>query len=165
MEIESSEGVYFVPAFVGLGAPHWDSGVRGALLGLSRGTTHRHLARAALEAMAFQTRDVIEAMQNDTGIALQKLRVDGGASQNDFLMQFQADILNVPVERPKVAETTALGVAYLAGLATGYWNGQDEIAGNWAVDRRFEGELPDELREAKYEGWKKAVAATRGFRA
>ncbi len=163
-EIESSEGVYFVPAFVGLGAPYWDSDVRGAILGVSRGTTDRHLARAALEAMAYQTRDVLEAMQSDTGISMQKLRVDGGASENNFLMQFQADILDVPVERPHVAETTALGVAYLAGLAVGYWQDQQEIAGNWSVARRFDVAMTAEERERHYHGWQEAIKAVRTFR-
>ncbi len=164
LEIDSCDGVYFVPAFVGLGAPYWDSDVRGAILGVSRGTTDRHLARAALEAMAYQTRDVLEAMQNDTGISMQKLRVDGGASENNFLMQFQADILDVPVERPRVAETTALGVAYLAGLAVGYWKDQQEIAGNWAVARRFDAVMPAQQREQHYHGWQEAIKAVRTFR-
>ncbi|MDI3262071.1 MAG: glycerol kinase GlpK [Fulvimonas sp.] len=157
-------GVYLVPAFVGLGAPYWRSDVRGAVFGLTRGTTKEHFIRAALESMAYQTRDVLSAMQADAGIELKELRADGGAIANDFLAQFQSDILGVPVLRPKVGETTALGAAYLAGLATGFWRDREEIARQWAVDRRFEPQMPAEQREALYRGWQRAVEATMAFR-
>ncbi|HEU4670490.1 MAG TPA: FGGY-family carbohydrate kinase, partial [Dyella sp.] len=159
-----NDGVYIVPAFVGLGAPYWRSDVRGAVFGLSRGTSKEHFIRAALESMAYQTRDVLAAMQMDAGIDLKELRADGGAIANDFLAQFQSDILGVPVLRPEVAETTALGAAYLAGLATGFWGSREEIASQWAIDRRFEPEMAEERRTALYEGWQRAVEATMGFR-
>ncbi|AND71247.1 glycerol kinase [Dyella thiooxydans] len=159
-----SDGVYFVPAFVGLGAPYWRSDVRGAVFGLSRGTSKEHFVRAALESMAYQTRDVLDAMQADAGITLRELRADGGAIANDFLAQFQADILGVPLLRPEVTETTALGAAYLAGLATGFWSSREEIARQWAVQRRFAPSMPSERREALYAGWSMAVQATLGFR-
>ncbi|MGA0588605.1 glycerol kinase GlpK [Dyella sp. KRB-257] len=159
-----NDGVYIVPAFVGLGAPYWRSDVRGAVFGLSRGTTKEHFIRAALESMAYQTRDVLEAMQVDADIDLKELRADGGAIANDFLAQFQSDILGVPVLRPQVAETTALGAAYLAGLATDFWGSREEIAKQWAVDRRFTASMPKERREALYAGWTMAVQATLGFR-
>ncbi|MBI3764181.1 MAG: glycerol kinase GlpK, partial [Chloroflexi bacterium] len=136
--VADNGGVYFVPAFVGLGAPYWDPYARGTIVGLTRGATAAHVARAALESIAYQTRDVLEAMERDAGLKLQTLRVDGGAAVNDLLMQFQADILGVPVQRPKVSETTALGAAYLAGLAVGFLKSQDEIAGQWALDREYE---------------------------
>jgi glycerol kinase len=159
-----NDGVYIVPAFVGLGAPYWRSDVRGAVFGLSRGTTKEHFIRAALESMAYQTRDVLAAMQVDAGIDLKELRADGGAIANEFLAQFQSDILGVPVLRPEVAETTALGAAYLAGLATGFWGSREEIARQWAVDRRFEPAMADDRRASLYEGWQRAVEATMGFR-
>jgi glycerol kinase len=159
-----NDGVYIVPAFVGLGAPYWRSDVRGAVFGLSRGTTKEHFIRAALESMAYQTRDVLSAMQADAGIELKELRADGGAIANNFLAQFQSDMLGVPVLRPEVAETTALGAAYLAGLATGFWSSREEIASQWAIDRRFEPAMPEERREALYAGWKQAVEATMGYR-
>jgi len=159
-----NDGVYLVPAFVGLGAPYWRSDVRGAMFGLTRGTQKEHVVRAALESMAYQTRDVLAAMQADAGIELKELRADGGAIANDFLAQFQADILGVPVVRPEVAETTALGAAYLAGLATGFWSSREEIARQWAVERRFMPSMPGERREALYAGWSMAVQATLGFR-
>ncbi|WP_394687467.1 glycerol kinase GlpK [uncultured Xanthomonas sp.] len=159
-----NDGVYFVPAFVGLGAPYWRSDIRGAVFGLTRGTTKEHFIRAAIESMAYQTRDVLTAMQVDSGIELKELRADGGAIANDFMAQFQSDILDVPVLRPEVAETTALGAAYLAGLATGFWKNRAEIAQQWAVDRRFEPDMPAERREALYAGWQQAVEATMGFR-
>ena len=159
-----TDGVYFVPAFVGLGAPYWRSDVRGAIFGLSRGTTKEQFIRAALESMAFQTRDVLEAMEADAGIKVKELRADGGAIANDFMAQFQSDILALDVLRPKVQETTALGAAYLAGLATGFWKSRDEIANQWAVDRRFEPQMADDRRQALYAGWKQAVEATLGFR-
>jgi glycerol kinase len=163
--VDDTGGVYVVPAFVGLGAPYWRSDVRGAVFGLTRGTGRDHLVRAALESMAYQTRDVLAAMQADAGIALTELRADGGAIVNDFLAQFQSDLLGVPLLRPQVAETTALGAAYLAGLATGFWSSRGEIAQQWAVDRRFEPTMAREKREALYTGWQLAVQATLGFRA
>jgi glycerol kinase len=161
--VPDNGGVYFVPAFAGLGAPHWDAYARGAVFGLTRGATGAHLARAALESIAYQSAEVLDAMQKDGGITLTELRVDGGATANALLMQFQADLLGVPVVRPKIMETTALGAAYLAGLATGYWKGTDELRANWQVDRRFEPGLSraraDELRA----GWEKAVSRARGW--
>lgn len=162
--VPSTDGVYMVPAFVGLGTPYWDSDVRGAVFGLTRGTTKEHFVRATLESLAYQTKDVLSAMEADSGIALKTLRADGGAVKNNFLMQFQSDILNVPVQRPIVNETTALGAAYLAGLAVGYWDNQEEIAKQWAVDKTFEPKMSDEERNKLYEGWKKAVHATMAFK-
>lgn len=162
--VSSTDGVYMVPAFVGLGTPYWDSDVRGAVFGLTRGTSKEHFIRATLESLAYQTRDVLSAMEQDSGIALKTLRVDGGAVQNNFLMQFQSDILNVPVERPIVSETTALGAAYLAGLAVGYWESQEEIAKQWVIDKKFEPGMSDLEREKLYEGWKKAVHAAMAFK-
>lgn len=159
--ISSNEGVYFVPAFVGLGAPYWDQDARGAIVGLTRGATRAHLARAALEAMAYQTRDVVECMQKDSGIKAKELRVDGGATQNDFLCQFQADLLGIPVVRPVVTETTALGAAYLAGLAIGFWKSEKEIAGQWQVAKRFEPQMKKSDRERLYSGWLEAVSRVR----
>ena len=158
-----SAGVYFVPAFVGLGAPHWDPYARGTILGLTRGTTAAHLARAALESMAYQTRDVLDAMQKDSGIRLTELKVDGGASANHLLMQFQADVLGVGVRRPGVAETTALGAAYLAGLAVGYWRDLDDIAGNWALDRAYQPAMPPQQRDALYAQWQEAVRRSKNW--
>ena len=163
-QLSSSEGVYLVPAFVGLGAPYWDSEVRGAFFGLTRGTRREHFVRAALESMAYQTRDVLSAMQDDSGLELKALRVDGGAAANNFLMQFQADILGVPVQRPEVHETTALGAAYLAGLAVGFWQDQQQISENWAMNRRFVPQMPETEREALYAGWRRAIEAARAFR-
>ncbi|MDF9297979.1 glycerol kinase GlpK [Geobacillus stearothermophilus] len=163
-KVESTDGVYVVPAFVGLGTPYWDSEVRGAVFGLTRGTTKEHFIRATLESLAYQTKDVLAAMEADSGISLTTLRVDGGAVKNNFLMQFQSDLLAVPVERPVVNETTALGAAYLAGLAVGYWNSRDDIAAQWQLDRRFEPKMDDDKRTALYEGWKKAVQAARSFK-
>jgi len=162
--VSSTEGVYVVPAFVGLGTPYWDSEARGAVFGLTRGTTKEHLIRATLESLAYQTKDVLRAMELDSEIQLKTLRVDGGVVKNNFLMQFQSDILNVPVERPNVNETTALGAAYLAGIAVGFWEGKEEIARHWNLERRFNPNMEDEAREQLYEGWKKAVAATQMFK-
>lgn len=162
--VDSTDGVYLVPAFVGLGAPYWDMEARGAIFGLTRGTTQDHLIRAALESLAYQTRDVLEAMEADSGITLQKLAVDGGAVANNFLMQFQADILGTEVERPRVNETTALGAAYLAGLAVGYWNSKEDIVANKVVERTFTPEMAEEQRAGLYNGWKKAVEATMGYK-
>lgn len=155
--VEDSGGVYLVPAFVGLGAPYWDPFARGAILGITRGTQVGHIARAAVESMAFQTRDLLEAMQRDAGVPLTALKVDGGASVNNGLMQFQADLLGVPVERPTIAETTALGAAYLAGLAVGYWGSTSEVRANWALDRAFKPGMEAERRDRLYRGWQKAV--------
>jgi glycerol kinase len=140
-----------------LGAPYWDSHARGTIVGLTRGSTAGHIARATLESMAYQTRDVLEAMTADSKITLKTLRVDGGAVANNLLMQFQADILGVSVQRPKVAETTALGAAYLAGLAVGFWQDQQEVAAYWALDRTFEPQMSDDQREKLYADWKRAV--------
>ncbi|SDN60404.1 glycerol kinase [Fictibacillus solisalsi] len=161
--VTSSDGVYVVPAFVGLGTPYWDSKTRGAVFGLTRGTQKEHFVRATLESLAYQTRDVLTAMEADSNIELKKLRVDGGAVMNNFLMQFQSDILGVPVERPEINETTALGAAYLAGLATGFWKGREEIANKWKVERDFDVEMEEKEREDLYKGWKKAVEAARVF--
>lgn len=157
LRVPDSGGVYFVPAFVGLGAPYWDPGARGTIVGVTRGTERAHIARAALESIAFQTRDVLDAMQRDAGIALEHLKVDGGASSNDLLMQFQADMLGVAVRRPVVSETTALGAAYLAGLAVGYWQSQAEIVNNWSLDREFIPQMPPGERDQRYATWCKAV--------
>ncbi len=155
--VPDTGGVYLVPAFSGLGAPHWDPYARGSLFGLTRGSTAAHIARAALESIAYQSMDVLTAMEADAGLRLTQLRVDGGASMNNLLMQFQADILGVPLVRPKIAETTALGVAYLAGLAVGYWKDPGEIASQWQIDRVFEPDLSSERREELKAGWAKAV--------
>ncbi len=159
MKVPSSEGVYVVPAFAGLGAPYWDMYARGAIFGLTRGTRKAHLIRATLESLAYQTKDVLEAMQKDAGIQLKGLRVDGGASANNLLMQFQADILDVSVERPKIIETTALGAAYLAGLAVGVWSPSD-LQAKWQLDEAFEPQMPDNERQKLYGGWQKAVSRT-----
>lgn len=156
-EVADTGGVYVVPAFAGLGAPYWDQYARGAIVGLTRGSNRAHIVRATLEGIAYQARDVVQAMQDDSGIELTTLRVDGGATANDFLMQFQADILGVPVQRPAVTETTALGSAYLAGLATGFWSTPEEIATQWTVDATFEPNMSDDQRESLYAGWKRAV--------
>ncbi|MFE8702006.1 glycerol kinase GlpK [Cytobacillus sp. FJAT-54145] len=163
-KVESTEGVYVVPAFVGLGTPYWDSEVRGAVFGLTRGTSKEHFIRATLESLAYQTKDVLSAMESDSGIKLKTLRVDGGAVKNNFLMEFQADLLDVPVERPTVNETTALGAAYLAGLAVNFWNGQEEISSQWAIDDTFKPKMENGRREELYSGWKKAVKATMAFK-
>jgi glycerol kinase len=156
-KVPDSGGVYLVPAFVGLGAPHWDAYARGAILGITRGTTAAHIARAAIESMAYQTRDVLSAMEKDAGVSLKELKVDGGASVNDQLMQFQADVLGVTVRRPVVSETTALGAAYLAGLAVGFWKDTDDVAKNWALGREFRPAVDQAQRDRWYRGWKRAV--------
>ena len=163
--VPDSNGVYVVPAFVGLGAPHWDPHARGGIFGLTRGTNRAHLVRATLESIAYQTRDVVEAMQVEAGITLSELRVDGGAAANDFLLQFQADILGCEVVRPAVLETTALGAAYLAGLATGFWKDRSDVAGNWREDRRFTPRMEATLREELYSGWRRAVERTKNWSA
>jgi glycerol kinase len=161
--VDDTGGVYFVPAFVGLGAPYWDAYARGTIVGLTRGTDRRHIARAVLEALCYQSRDVLEAMAADAGIGLAALRADGGAAANDLLMQLQADLLGVPVQRPAVTETTALGAAYLAGLAVGYWSGLEEIAAQWRIDAEFEPAMAAERRDALYAGWQRAVERARGW--
>ena len=161
--VPDTDGVYFVPAFVGLGAPHWDMYARGTILGLTRGTTRAHLVRAALEAIAYQSREVLGAALADAGLTLAELRVDGGATANNLLMQFQADILATPVVRPVVRETTALGAAYLAGLAVGYWASREEIAQNWTADRRFLPQMEPTRREELFAGWRRAVARAAGW--
>ncbi len=162
--VTSSDGVYVVPAFVGLGTPYWDSDVRGAVFGLTRGTEKEHFIRATLESLAYQTRDVLSAMEADSNIPLHTLRVDGGAVKNNFLMQFQSDILNVPVDRPVVNETTALGAAYLAGLAVGYWGSLEDISNYWNLDNKFEPVMSEQEREDLYAGWGKAVKAAQAFK-
>ncbi|MDP0488588.1 MAG: glycerol kinase GlpK [Fusobacterium sp. JB021] len=156
-KVKDSAGVYVVPAFVGLGAPYWDMYARGAIVGLTRGANKNHIIRATLESIAYQTRDVLEAMQEDSGIELNGLRVDGGAAANNFLMEFQSDILGKTVRRPTVLETTALGAAYLAGLAVGVWETKEEIRENWVLDKEFSPVMDKDLRGKKYNGWKKAV--------
>ena len=162
-QVADTDDLYLVPAFAGLGTPDWDGYARGAMVGITRGTTRAHVARAALESIALQSADVFAAMAADSGIALRELRVDGGASRNDLLMQMQADFLGVPVVRPRVTETTALGAAYLAGLATGFWSGADELAAQWAMDRRFEPAMGDAARTAKRARWRQAVERAKGW--
>ena len=157
-KVKDTNGCYVVPAFTGLGAPYWDQYARGTIVGLTRGVNKYHVIRATLESMAFQVNDVLEAMKADSGINLTSLKVDGGASANNLLMQMQADISNAPVNRPVCVETTAMGAAYLAGLAVGYWESMDDIKRNWAIDRVFEPEIADDMREKKRKMWKKAVA-------
>ena len=161
--VEDSNGVYIVPAFTGLGAPHWDAYARGTVFGLTRGTKKEHFIRAALESMAYQTTDVLQAMSEDLGAPLSVLKVDGGASANNFLLQFQADILGALVERPVVIETTALGAAYLAGLAVGYYESRDKIKENWAVGGEFDPKMDAKKREALVEGWRDAVRRSGGW--
>jgi glycerol kinase len=164
-QVDDTGDVYLVPAFAGLGTPHWDGFARAALVGMTRGTSGAHIARAALESIALQSADVFGAMAQDSGIALRELRVDGGASRNNLLMQMQADFLGVPVVRPQVTETTALGAAYLSGLATGFWAGVDELTAQWARDRQFEPTLSDAARRAKLARWHQAVQRARGWAA
>ncbi len=161
--VADNGGVYLVPAFAGLGAPHWDPYARGTIVGLTRGTTAGHIARAALESVAYQVADLLDAMRADSGIALTELRVDGGAAANNMLMQFQADLLGVPVVRPQVTETTALGAAYLAGLATGYWPSLDAISGQWRVERRFEPAMPPSAAQALRSRWAAALQRSKGW--
>ncbi len=155
--VDDNGGVYFVPAFTGLGAPHWDQYARGIIAGLTRGVNAGHIARAALESIAFQVNDVIDAMKDDAGIEISELKVDGGAAINDLLMQFQADLIGIPVIRPESIETTALGAAYLAGLAVNFWESVDEIMGQWAIDRKFEKKIDDQEKDVLISGWEKAV--------
>jgi glycerol kinase len=161
--VSGNGGVYLVPAFAGLGAPHWDPYARGTIVGITRGTTSGHIARAALESIAYQVADLLDAMAADAGIALTELRVDGGAATNNTLMQFQADLLGVPVVRPAVTETTALGAAYLAGLAVGFWSSLEAITGQWKVDRRFEPEMPRAAAGALRERWSAALGRSKGW--
>lgn len=163
MSVPDANGVYVVPAFVGLGAPYWDMYARGTIVGLTRGANRKHIVRATLEAIAYQTRDVLQAMEEDAGIRLKALKVDGGAVANDFLMQFQSDILGVPVERPVVAETTAMGAAFLAGLAVGFWKDRAEVAATWNIDRLFRPGLDAETRDRHYAGWRRAVERSRAW--
>ena len=161
--VPDNGGVYLVPAHTGLGAPYWDPFARGALFGMTRGTTRAHIARAALEAIAFQSAEVLQAMENDAGQVMKELRVDGGAARNDLLMQFQADLLGVPVVRPKVTETTALGAAYLAGLAVGFWQDEAELSSLWQAERHFEPAMPEGQRAALFGHWQRAVERTLGW--
>ena len=156
-KVEDTNGCYVVPAFTGLGAPHWDSYARGTIVGITRGVNKYHIIRATLESIAYQVNDVLGAMEADSGIALTSLRVDGGASANNFLMQTQADIIGAPVKRPQCIETTAMGAAYLAGLAVGYWESREEVEENWAVDQTFEPAIEEAKRHEKIKGWYKAV--------
>ena len=161
--VPDTNGVYMVPAFVGLGAPYWDQYARGTIVGLTRGAKRAHLIRATLESLAYQTNDVLKAMEEDSGIKLEALKVDGGACANNFLMQFQSDVLGVQVDRPQVIETTALGAAYLAGLAVGYWKDKDEVVKNWAISRSFIPELAEERRKELLDGWHRAVDRSLGW--
>ncbi len=163
LSVPDTHGVYFVPAFVGLGAPHWDAYARGAIVGLTRGANRKHLVRAALESIAYQTREVVDAMTRDSGIEPEMLAVDGGATRNNFLCQFQADILGIPVERLATTETTALGAAYLAGLATGFWKGELELKPHLKVERRFEPQIDASRREELCRGWRRALERAKGW--
>tara|TARA_B000000460_G_scaffold71526_1_gene49470 strand:- start:829 stop:2313 length:1485 start_codon:yes stop_codon:yes gene_type:complete len=161
-QVNKTEGVYLVPAFSGLGAPYWDPHARGTIVGITRGTTHAHIARAALESIAYQSFDLLKAMEADSGIQLEQLRVDGGAAVNNLLMQFQADLLGVSVIRPKITETTALGAAYLAGLSVGFWEDWDEISGQWQTERKFEPAMSKDEIKTLYSGWLNAVEKSKG---
>jgi glycerol kinase len=163
IEAGDSDGVYFVPAFVGLGAPYWDMYARGTIVGLTRGSGRAHIVRATLEAIAYQVKDLVVAMEADSGIKLKELRVDGGAAANGFLMQFQADMLGVPVVVSKVAETTALGAAYLAGLTVGFWSDRAEISSHWQEGKRYMPQMPPEKAACRYAGWKRAIERSRGW--
>ena len=162
-KVNDSNGVYVVPAFTGLGAPYWDMYARGAIVGLTRGVNADHIIRATLESIAYQTKDVIEAMIDDSGINLTALKVDGGATANNFLLQFQSDILDVNIERPEITETTALGAAYLAGLAVGFWKSKGEIAQNWSISKKFRPQMEEVKRNKLYEGWQKAVGKSKAW--
>lgn len=162
-KVDDTNGCYVVPAFTGLGAPHWDQYARGTIVGLTRGVNKYHIIRATLDSLAYQVYDVLRAMEADSGIKLTALRVDGGASANNFLMQEQANIINEPVKRPVCVETTAMGAAYLAGLAVGYWKNKEEVIKNWAIDRVFKPEIDDEKREKMLKGWNKAVKCAYGW--
>ncbi|HIT64487.1 MAG TPA: glycerol kinase GlpK [Candidatus Ventrimonas merdavium] len=162
-KVKDTNGCYVVPAFTGLGAPHWDQYARGTIVGITRGVNKYHIIRATLESLAYQTNDVLQAMKADSGIDLAALKVDGGASANNFLMQVQADIINAPVQRPQCVETTAMGAAYLAGLAVGYWSGKEDVIKNWAIDKVFEPSISDDERAEKVAGWNKAVKYSYGW--
>ena len=162
-KVKDTNGCYVVPAFTGLGAPYWDQYARGTIVGLTRGVNRYHIIRATLESLAYQVNDVLVAMKADSGIELAALKVDGGASANDFLMQTQADLIHAPVKRPKCVETTAMGAAYLAGLATGYWSSREEVIKNWAIDRTFEPMIGEEKRSEMLRGWNKAVRYAYGW--
>ena len=162
-QVPDNNGVYMVPAFAGLGAPHWDAYARGTIIGLTAGVNYKHIIRATLESLAYQTYDVLKAMEEDSNIALKCLRVDGGACANDFIMQFQSDIIGVPIERPVCIETTALGAAYLAGLYVGYWNDKKDISQNCSIEKSFYSTMTEEVRQKNLKGWHKAVHATLGF--
>ena len=155
--LQDNGGVYVVPAFTGLGAPYWDMYARGAIVGLTRGSNRKHIIRAALESIAYQSKDVLDAMELDTGIRLSELKVDGGASANNFLMQFQSDIIHTTIRRPMIRETTALGAAYLAGLATGVWHDLDEIRSRWTLDKLYTPSMEESLRQKNLRGWEKAI--------
>lgn len=162
-KVKDTNGCYVVPAFTGLGAPHWDQYARGTIVGITRGVNKYHIIRATLESLAYQTNDVLQAMKADSGIELNSLKVDGGASANNFLMQTQADIIDAPVNRPSCVETTAMGAAYLAGLAVGYWESKEEVIKNWAIDQTFEPKISAEERAEKIKGWNKAVKYSYGW--
>ena len=162
-KVKDTNGCYVVPAFTGLGAPYWDQYARGPIVGLTRGVNRYHIIRATLESLAYQVNDVLVAMKADSGIELAALKVDGGASANDFLMQTQADLIHAPVKRPKCVETTAMGAAYLAGLAVGYWKDKNDVINNWNIDRKFHPEMKEDEREEKLAGWEKAVKYSFGW--
>ena len=162
-KVKDTNGCYVVPAFTGLGAPHWDPYARGTIVGLTRGVNKYHIIRATLDSLAYQTNDVLQAMKADSGIELAALKVDGGASANNYLMQTQSDIIDAPVQRPKCVETTAMGAAYLAGLAVGYWSSKEDVIKNWAIDRTFEPAISAEEREERVNGWNKAVKCSYGW--
>lgn len=162
-KVKDTNGCYVVPAFTGLGAPHWDQYARGTIVGITRGVNKYHIIRATLESLAYQVNDVLVAMKEDSGIDLAALKVDGGASANDFLMQTQANIINAPVNRPQCVETTAMGAAYLAGLAVGYWESKEDVIKNWAIDQTFEPKIDDEQRSKMIKGWNKAVKYAYGW--
>ena len=162
-KVKDTNGCYVVPAFTGLGAPHWDQYARGTIVGITRGVNKYHIIRATLESLAYQVNDVIAAMQADSGITLSALKVDGGACANNFLMQFQADIIDAPVNRPVCVETTAMGAAYLAGLAVGYWKSKEEVVKNWQIDRVFKPEMEADTRKKAVSGWNKAVKCSYGW--
>jgi glycerol kinase len=162
-KVKDTNGCYVVPAFTGLGAPHWDQYARGTIVGLTRGVNKYHIIRATLDSLCYQTNDVLQAMKADSGIELAALKVDGGASANNYLMQTQSDIINAPVQRPKCVETTAMGAAYLAGLAVGYWSSKEDVIKNWAIDRTFEPAIAEEDRAERVKGWNKAVKCSYGW--
>jgi glycerol kinase len=163
LKVDDNGGVFMVPAFTGLGAPYWNQHARGMIVGITRGTTDAHLARAAVESIAYQTMDVLKSMQADAALPIKEMRVDGGATVNNYLMQFQADILNTTVVRPEITETTALGAAYLGGLAVGFWDSIDEVQAYWRVQKKFEPSMNDEVRTGNEQQWKKAIRAAQAW--